>query len=78
MRIVNLLQDYLQELEDKGEENPKESQEEDLNTCSDIKPPTVKIFCQWVLARPTSLWGGREEQLQSGLYCLIMSVHLSM
>ncbi|KAI4814437.1 hypothetical protein KUCAC02_003633, partial [Chaenocephalus aceratus] len=44
MRIVNLLQDYLQELEDKGEENPKESQEEDLNTCSDIKPPTVKIF----------------------------------
>ncbi|KAK5918667.1 hypothetical protein CgunFtcFv8_003410 [Champsocephalus gunnari] len=48
MRIVNLLQDDLQELEDKGEENPKESQEEDLNTCSDIKPPTVKIFCQWV------------------------------
>ncbi|KAK1889220.1 Mis18-binding protein 1 [Dissostichus eleginoides] len=30
------------------EENSKESQKEDVNTCSDIKPPTVKTFCQWV------------------------------
>ncbi|KAJ4922569.1 hypothetical protein JOQ06_016573 [Pogonophryne albipinna] len=29
-------------------ERRMESQEEDLNTCSDIKPPTVKTFCQWV------------------------------
>ncbi|KAI4800321.1 hypothetical protein KUCAC02_013313, partial [Chaenocephalus aceratus] len=61
VRIVNLLQDYLQELEDKGEENPKERfeymQQHQASNCQDLLS-----VGNWPGPHPSG--GGREEQLQ--------------